>query len=141
MIPLLLSCTTAAETPAAVPTLDGEPVAFAEWMGAVPLTAAAPGDYALTLSASSHAFITMERTIWEGVSGTVSLSVAADGTFSGCIEAERSSGGSVSRFASRDGESHRSESKNDYHAGFRGTWAQQGDCCLLYTSPSPRDDR
>jgi hypothetical protein len=127
MLSLLLACTTAA----APPTLDGQPVVLADWMGAVPLGAAVPGSYALKLSVSVHAYITMEHDIWEGIAGELKLSVEPDGTFRGCLKHTRSSGSAVSRYASDDGENHRSEHTDEVTAGIQGSWVQAGEWMTL----------
>ncbi len=133
MLVLLLACSSSAEEAASAPapTLDGQPVVLADWMGAPPLSAAKPGDYALELSASSTAFITMERNIWEGVKGRLSLSVVQGGAFTGCLQFERTSGGSVSKYASHDGEYHHNEYTDEQQISFKGSWAMEGEWMAL----------
>lgn len=131
MLALLIACSSSAEEVTPPLLLDGQPVVLADWMGAPPLSAAKPGDYVLKLSASSKAFITMERDIWEGVKGTLSLSVVPGGAFTGCLQFERSSGGSVSRYASHDGEYHRSEHTDEQQISFKGSWTMAGEWMRL----------
>src|SRR5690606_5957923 len=91
------------------------------------ITTPTPGRYASLLRASQRRFITMEHTVAESIDGGASIELHPDGRVEACFWATARSGGSISRFASRDGEDHHNQSEHRQRLGARGSWRAEPD--------------
>ena len=133
---MLLACETADVPPPPGPaTLRGQPIAFAGWAGPTPPLSPAPlGTHSSKLDSSFTGFITMERTTGRHVRAESSLTLNPDGTASGCFTGAITNTGSVSEYASDDGERHRHEDTQDVQLGIGGRWERSGGWLMLWIS-------
>lgn len=93
----------------------------------------AAGRYAGALHASQRRFITRERTSGRRIEAGLVVELQEDGRASGCGWADTTDRGSTSKYASRDGKAHSTESETSLRIGLDGSWvpAPAGDAALI----------
>lgn len=89
------------------------------------LTTPTAGRYALSLQAKQHRFVTMEITIDSSVNGGASIDLREDGTVHACFWGTDRSSGSISKYASDDGQHHHNETNTSFRMGMWGTWTAE----------------
>ena len=93
--------------------------------GARPIATPTAGRYALSLRASQDRFLTMEHTLDRSIDGGASLELREDGSVYACFWGTARSGGSISKYASDDGQHHRNEFEDPFRVGMWGTWTAE----------------
>jgi hypothetical protein len=91
----------------------------------------AAGTYQGGYAFSRAKFITMEHDISENVRGAATLTLAEDGSLSGCIGIDDASVGRISRYASPDKQDHTNRQGSRTLLGLRGRWQPSYDGARL----------
>ena len=98
------------------------PMMGAELIESVPQ----PGSYAAAYTYRMDKLPTMEMTVGESIDGHARLVLTPKGTATGCFGVAHSSSGSVSKYASDDGEYHSHEHGERGLVGWSGRWTVSG---------------
>jgi hypothetical protein len=85
------------------------------------------GRYASVLDASQHRFLTWERTLSQSIHGGAMLDLRGDGSALGCAWSTIHRESATGRYASPDGEFHRSADDEVRRLGMRGRWSHPSE--------------
>jgi hypothetical protein len=82
------------------------------------------GRYASLLDARQRRFLSWEQTLSESIHGGAMLDLREDGSARGCVWSTIHRASATGRYASRDGEFHRSDDDEVRRLGMRGRWSR-----------------